>query len=197
MSTSEVGDAVVGSVEVAGLEHAPARRVRRLARRASRRRTRGEQAFAGLAARTRVDLRTLRLLADAWDEGGASGVEALRVPPDVEHPAVQAATEELDLWRRRHFLLEVLQLEVWRNRLTVWRMLPPAERTGAPEPVPLLQLRVTGRARWHLFRKAAHGEWWPVVVHGTGRDQSLADCLHAARVDAGNRFWRRADDAPD
>jgi len=52
-----------------------------------------------------------------------------------------------------------------------------------------MQVRVTPDGRWHLFRRAAQGEWWPVVVRGRGRRQSLSACLDAVRVDELNMFW--------
>jgi hypothetical protein len=50
---------------------------------------------------------------------------------------------------------------------------------------------VTHEGRWHLYARAAHGEWWPVVVRGWRGQQSVSDALRAVELDAANRFWPR------
>jgi hypothetical protein len=177
------------------LARASARDLVRIARRAARSRTRRD-GLALLAAEIGVEERRLRLLADAWAEAGRSGVESLG--PGVALPAVIAAHAEaaLQRWRSRHYPLELLRWETWRNRITVWRVLPPNDRHGAASSVPLLQLRVTHEGRWHLYRRASRGEWWPVTVRGPGRQQTIEDCLEAARLDHGNRFWSARPTVP-
>jgi hypothetical protein len=168
--------------------HLDARGLRRLARRAWHARRRGPEQTERLAAHMGVTPRQLRLLADAWDEAGPSGVDALGpAPPEVD-PAMQQADGALEAWRR-HYPLESLQWDVWRNRVTVWLLEPGPDRRGDVRQRPLLQLRCTAGGRWHLYRKAAQGEWWPVTVSGPRRPQRLEDCLNAARVDGGNVFW--------
>jgi hypothetical protein len=164
------------------------RQLRTVARRAARHRRRGGD-LAALTTDLGVDERRLRLLADAWAEAGDSGIDALG--PAVRTPDTVAAHADaaLERWRARHYPFELLHWEIWRNRVTVWRLLSPADRQAAASSVPLLQLRVTHEGRWHLYRKASRGEWWPVSVRGPGRRQDLEDCLDAARVDPGNRFW--------
>jgi hypothetical protein len=164
------------------------RRLRTMARQAQGRRRRGQD-LTTLAEQAGVDARRLRLLADAWDEAGPSGIDALG--PAVATPVTIGAHADaaLERWRARHYPLELLHWEIWRNRVTVWRILPPRDRHAEASRIPLLQLRVTHEGRWHLYRKASKGEWWPVTVCGAGRQQRLEDCLEAARIDPGNRFW--------
>lgn len=166
-----------------------ARRLARLARRADRvRRTRGKGLHA-LAARVGVPARRLRLLADAWAEAGAEGLVALGPAPEcVDDAAVGHADAAIEAWRQRYYPLETLEWEVWRNRITVWRVVPPADRRAGAERRPLLQLRWTD-ARWHLYRRAAQGEWWPVPVNGPRRAQDVDACLDEVHRDLGGRFW--------
>ncbi len=174
------------------------RRLARLARRAHRVRGRGERRFAELAERAGVAPRRLRLLADAWAEGGAAGVAALGPASTQTDPAaVRDLDASLETWRRRHYPLEVLRWRVWRNRVTVEHVVPGADRRGDAAARPLFQLRVTDRGRWHLYRKAAQGEWWPVAVAGRRGAQDLAACLDAVRTDPANQFWTAAPRACD
>lgn len=169
------------------------RRLCRLARRAHRSQRRGGPPLERLAARTAVPVRRLRLLADAWAEAGASGIEALGpAPAEVDEAALRRLDGALEAWRRRHYPLEALRWELWRNRGTVWYLVPGRDRRGDLERRPLAQLRLTGDGRWHLYRKAAQGEWWPVPVNGPRRGQDVADCLRAIRIDVGNQFWNTA-----
>jgi hypothetical protein len=162
--------------------------LRRLARRADRLRRRRPDALPALAAQHGVTVRRLRLLADAWAEAGASGVQALgpALPMPVEPMA--HADAELARWWAAHHPLESLRWDVWRNRITVWWLVPDADRRDV-ERRPLLHLRLTHDGRWHLYRRAAQGEWWPVVVRGPRHPQTLQHCLEAVELDAGNGFW--------
>jgi hypothetical protein len=170
------------------LETLTPRRLRAAARKAELLRRRGGD-LGEMAAGLGIDERRLRLLADAWREAGASGIDALG--PAVPTPASVAehVDDALERWRGRHYPLELLRWETWRNRVTVWRLLPSTDRTGPVDRIPLLQLRLTHEGRWHLYRKASRGEWWPVTVRGAGKHQSLEQCLEAVRNDPGNRFW--------
>jgi hypothetical protein len=171
------------------------RRLRRIARRAERARRHGH-GVERLAARTGLPPRQLRFLADAWAEGGRSGLDAIGpAPPRSDSDAMRRADGAIEAWRRRHYPLETLRWERWRNRVTVWQVVPPADRQAAPERRPVLQLRWTPDGRWHLYRKAAQGEWWPVPVRGRRAPQDVIDCLDAARVDVANQFWT-GDEAP-
>ena len=169
------------------------RALRAIARRADRLRRADPDGFARMAARTGVEVRRLRLLADAWTAAGASGVEALGPAPadgaDVVPEAVGAA---LEAWRRRSLPLEALRWDVWRNRVTVWRAVAPDDRTGAPAEEALLQLRRTPDGRWHLYRRAAQDEWWPVRVGRGRRGTTLAACLDAVLADPAGRFLPQA-----
>jgi len=164
-----------------------------LARRAHRRRARGEEALLRLARRAGVSPRRLRLLADAWAEGGRSGIVALGpAPADVDQTAIQRVDGALEAWRRRHYPLEALRWDSWRNRLTVWQLVVGADRRGEAVRRPLCQLRVTPDGRWHLYRKAVQGEWWPVPVLGRRVDQNADSCLEAVRADVLGFFWNAA-----
>lgn len=167
-----------------------ARRLVKLARRGDRLRRRSLTRFAALAASHDIAPRQLRLLADAWAAGGRSGLRALGPATPVTDPAVMAwAVEMVEAWRRRHFPFDALEPDVWRNRLTVWWLQPGDTPTAALRRHPLLQVRRTPDGRWHLYRRAAQGEWWPVVLHGRRARQSLAACLNAVRLDAVGEFW--------
>jgi hypothetical protein len=161
----------------------------RLARRADRLRRRNVDSFRDLADQHGVDLRQLRLLADAWLEGGASGVRAVGPTGEGDPEAMQRAVAVVETWRRHHFPLDALSSEVWRDRLTVHWLVPAADRTAALDRHPLMQLRRSPDGRWHLYRRAVQGEWWPVVVRGRRRRQSLSACLDAVRVDPLRHFW--------
>lgn len=166
------------------------REVRALARRAHglhHRRRAG--ALEDLSNATEIPLRRLRMLADAWAEAGPSGVDAMGPAVDTPRHLMALAEEALDEWRARHFPLELLRWDVWRNRITVWWVVPNADRAAAPQRRPLLQLRLTHEGRWHLYRRASAGEWWPVTVRGPRRPQGLTDCLDVVTADAANRFW--------
>ena len=176
------------------------RALRRLARDAVR--ARGTAGLAALAQRSGQDARTLRLLADAWLEGGPSGLAALGpAPAATDEAAMVRADGALEAWRRRHFPLEALRWDVWRNRVTVWHLLPGADRRGDLERRALCHLRLTPDGapdgRWHLYRKAAQGEWWPVVVQGRRAAQDLRHCLDAVRVDAVGQFWSSRPSRPE
>ncbi|HUG83127.1 MAG TPA: hypothetical protein VMM13_01115, partial [Euzebya sp.] len=145
--------------------------------------------FEALAIRTGVTPRQLRLLADAWAEGGRSGLEAIGPAPEGEDELMARAEEVIETWRRRHFPLDALEVQRWRGRSTVWWLVPGQDRGGDLQRHPLMQLRRTGDGRWHLFRRAIQGEWWPVVVRGRRRRQSLSACLDAVRVDPLHHFW--------
>lgn len=163
--------------------------LRRLARRADRVRSR-PGGIDRVAERVGVERRRVRLLADAWAEGGAFGVAALGpAPADTDAEALRRADGAVEAWRRRHFPLEALRWETWRNRITVWHLLPGQDRLGDLERRPMAQLRLTRDGRWHLYSKAAQGEWWPVVVKGRRGEQTVADCLEAVRNDGAGRFW--------
>jgi hypothetical protein len=177
------------------LADAPQRQLRRLARRVDRLRRRQPRGVADLAEQLGVDVRQLRLLADAWAEGGASGVQALGPAFPTPPAPMTAATEALERWRARHHPYESLRWDVWRNRVTVWWLTPDAERQDV-ERRPLLQLRLTHEGRWHLYHRASHGEWWPVVVNGPRQHQSVEDALEAVELDAANRFWSADAVAP-
>jgi hypothetical protein len=174
------------------LADAAPRRIRPIARRADRLRRSRPQGLEALAADLGVPVRRLRLLADAWAEGGAHGLEAigpaLPTPPEPMLDAEAAVAA----WQARHHPFESLTVEVWRNRLTVIRHVPAPDRRSV-EDRPLLQLRLSSAGRWHLYRRAAHGEWWPVVARGPRRPQGVGDCLAAVEHDSGGRFWRDAE----
>ncbi len=172
------------------LAHLSAFQLRRLARRADRLRHHDVSRFADLADQHGITVRQLRLLADAWAEAGPCGVAALGpAPPEVPEHVMERALDIIETWRRRHFPLDALEVERWRNRITVRRVAPAADRAEPPVVRPLMQLRRTGDGRWHLYRKAAQGEWWPVTVRGRRRRQSLSACLDAVRIDLLNQFW--------
>lgn len=166
------------------------RRLVRLARRAHRGRGRGAQVLGHLAERAGVSPRRLRLLADAWAEGGRSGIVALGpAPPEVDQAAVARLDGALEAWRRRHYPLEALRWDAWRNRLTVWQLVVGANRRGEAERRPLCQFRLTPDGRWHLYRMAVQGEWWPVPVMGRHAEQGADSCLEAVRADVLGVFW--------
>ncbi len=165
----------------------------RLARRASRAWERRADGLERLALRTDVPVRRLRMLGDAWTEGGASGVEALGAAPardDVDADELRRIDGALEAWRRRHYPLETLRWDVWRNRVSVWHLVPGPDRRGDLDRRPLAHLRLTGDGRWHLYRKASQGEWWPVIVNGRRGPQDMHHCLEAVRIDLEGRFWR-------
>ncbi|CAN5233583.1 hypothetical protein BH23ACT9_BH23ACT9_12790 [soil metagenome] len=99
------------------------------------------------------------------------------------------AEEVIETWRRPHFPLDVLEVQAWRNRLTVWWLVPGDDRSQGLTRHPLMQLRRTDDGRWHLYRRAVQGEWWPVTVRGRRRRQSLSASLDAVRVDPLHHFW--------
>ncbi len=171
------------------------RELRALARRAHRLRRRDMERFQDLAAEQDISVRQLRLLADAWVEGGGAGVRALGPGVPTQDAAMARAEAVIETWRRRHFPLDALQVDVWRNRLTVWWLLPAEDRTAALERRPLMELRRTPDGRWHLYRRAVQGEWWPVLVRGRRRHQSLSACLDMVRVDPLHQFWGSANPA--
>lgn len=175
------------------LAEATARRLKRVARRVHRVRSRRPHELVDLAADQGVPMRRLRLLGDAWAEGGSSGIEA--IGPAMEAPPAQTAHAAvvLESWRARHHPEVCLRWDVWRNRVTVWWLVPDPEQQRIDRR-PLLQLRLTSGGRWHLFHRAALGEWWPVVIRGPRAAQTVDDCLAAVERDAGNRFWRDAED---
>lgn len=161
----------------------------RLARRADRMRRRDVDRFESLAVEHDVTPRRLRLLADAWAEAGPSGVRALGPAVPVDGALMSRASEVIETWRRRHYPLDALDLEVWRNRITVVWLRPAADPTADLVRHHLMQLRRTPDGRWHLYRRAVQGEWWPVVVRGRRGPQSLSACLDAVRTDALHHFW--------
>ncbi len=174
------------------------RRLVRLARRAHRGRGRGAEVLGRLAERADVSPRRLRLLADAWAEGGRSGIVALGpAPAVVDQAAVQRMDGALEAWRRRHYPLEALRWDSWRNRLTVWQLVVGADRRGELDRRPLCQLRLTPDGRWHLYRKAVLGEWWPVAVMGRRAEQGADSCLDAVRADVLGVFWNASSQALD
>jgi hypothetical protein len=177
------------------LAEASPRRLRRLARRADQLRRRRPDGLHELADSVQVPIRQLRLLGDAWAEGGASGVEALGPAFATPQAHMDAAADALERWRAKHHPLEAVRWDIWRNRITVWWLVPDVERNEV-ERRPLLQLRLTHDGRWHLYHRAAHGEWWPVVVRGPREHQSVEDALSAVERDAGNRFWSGEGAAP-
>jgi len=149
--------------------------------------------MAALADRYGMGVRDLRLLADAWAEGGRDGVVALGPATDdsSDQEAVVQAEAAIQAWRDRHYPLDLLEVDVWRNRLTVWQLVAnDDDRRGAPQRRPLLQVRRTAGGRWHLYRRAAQGEWWPVTVGGRCAPQTLDDCLQAVHVNAAWQFWK-------
>jgi hypothetical protein len=168
------------------------RRLRRLAKRAHRARQHGEAAFERLATLSGVAPRQLRLLADAWGAGGQSGIEALAPAASrLDDAELREVDSTLESWRRQHYPLETLQWEVWRNRVTLWQVVPGLDRLGPAERLPVLQLRRTADSGWHLYRKAARGEWWPVIV-SAARPTSLTECLDTVRLDIARQFWAPA-----
>lgn len=174
----------------------PARRLVRLAREADRFRRVDAPRFEAIALDLGIGTRALRLLADAWAEGGAAGLAAAGVLPQDGRDtasAVTTAEAQLEGWRRRHLPLDALAVDVDGDRLTAWRLTPGEGPTAPLERVPLLQLRATlagrhRRPRWHLHRWGPDG-WWPVVVTGPGRPQSVDDCLAAVLADPLHHFW--------
>ncbi len=147
-------------------------------------------AFEDLAAHLDVSVRQLRLLADAWAEAGRSGLAALGPAEAPGDRGLMSRAEALvEVWRRRHFPLDALETSVWRNRITVWWLVPGEDRQAGLQRHPLMQLRRTPEGRWHLYRRAVQGEWWPVTVRGRRRRQPLSACLDVVRVDALHHFW--------
>lgn len=173
------------------------RRLRRLARRAYRCRRLGEQSVNDLSASCGLPVRELRLLADAWAQGGRDGVDALGAPggslPDA---VVEEVDSTLEDWRRRHYPLETLQWEVWHNRVTVWQLVPGRVRLGPPGRAPVLQLRHADPSGWFLYRRSRNGGWWPVVVSGTAEPADLSRCLDIVRLDVARQFWAAPAEPP-
>lgn len=187
-------DSRVRAAAAAGdpLEGWSRRALARLARRASRAWYRRVDGLDRLSARTTVPVRRLRMLGDAWNEGGDSGVQALGPAPardEVDKDELRRIDGALEAWRRRHYPLETLRWDVWRNRVSVWHLMPGSDRRGDLERRPLAHLRLTQDGRWHLYRKASKGEWWPVLVRGRRAPQDMHDCLEAIRLDPEGRFW--------
>lgn len=172
-----------------GLAGRSRRELIRLARRADRLRRADVVRFERLADDLDVQPRQLRLMADAWAEGGKSGIAALGPAERARDDVMDRAATVIETWRRRHYPMDALRLETWRNRVTVYWLRPGPDRTGALVEHPLMQLRRTEDCRWHLYRRAVQGEWWPVVVRGRRRRQSLSACLDAVRVDLLHHFW--------
>jgi hypothetical protein len=172
------------------LDRLTRRQLIRLARRAARAARRPGGHLQRLARRSCVDVRRLRLLADAWEEAGASGIVALGpAPRENDVAAMRRMDGALEAWRRRHYPLEALRWDVWRNRVTVWHLVPGRDRRGDLDRRALAHLRLTPDGRWHLYRKETQGEWWPVVVVGPRAHQDMFSCLDALRVDADSAFW--------
>lgn len=165
------------------------RALRRLAKKADRLRRRDVVRFEELAAAEGITPRRLRLLADAWAEGGDSGLRSLGPGTRVDPQPMARALEIIETWRARHFPLDALRTQVWRNRVTVWWLRPSSDPTEDLVEDPLMQLRRTDDGRWHLYRRAAQGEWWPVTVRGRRRRQSLSACLDTVRIDPLHHFW--------
>lgn len=162
----------------------------RLARRSSRARRRHGSHLQRLARKVRVPTRRLRFLADAWEEGGPSGLVALGpAPREIDLEAMRRIDGALEAWRRRYYPLETLRWDVWRNRVTVWHLVPGSDRRGDLDRRPLAHLRLTPGGRWHLYHKASQGEWWPVVVAGPREGQDMHRCLEAIRLDVHCAFW--------
>lgn len=175
----------------------PPRRLRRLARRASRSRRQGERALADLAVDSGLSLQRLRLLADAWTQGGRAGVDALGPAHGRLHDdAVRELDAALERWRRRHYPLETLQWEVWRNRVTVWQVVPGADRRGPAQRTAVLQLRHCEPDGWFLYRTTRAGGWWPVVISGSGEPVDLERCLDTVRLDIARQFWASPATSP-
>lgn len=178
------------SVYLDSASELPPRRLRRLAKRAHRARQQGAQAFERLVTTSGVSPRQLRLLADAWAEGGNSAIDALEpASGSLDDNVLDELDTRLESWRRLHYPLETLQWEVWRNRVTVWQVVPGRDRLGPTERLPVLQLRRTPDTSWHLYRKAAQGEWWPVIVSSPGSTTTLEACLNTVRLDIARQFW--------
>lgn len=174
------------------LDTTATRTLAHLARRAHRCRARGPAAMAALAKRHGMGVRDLRLLADAWAEGGQDGIVALgpATEEEADRETIQQAAAAIQTWRDRHYPLDLLEIEVRGNRLTVWQLVAnDDDRRGAPQRRSLLQVRRTSGGRWHLYRRAAQGEWWPVTVGGRRAPQSLDDCLKAVHVNSAGQFW--------
>ncbi|MEE8602672.1 hypothetical protein [Euzebya tangerina] len=164
--------------------------LRRLAKRADKARSRDVAEFEFLAASASITPRQLRLVADAWAEGGHSGLAAIGPAREVDDVGVMDRAEAvIETWRRRHFPLDAFEVSTWRNVLTVDWMVPAARRSQGLVRRPLMQLRRTEDGRWHLYRRAIQGEWWPVLVRGRRRRQPLSACLDAVRVDPLHHFW--------
>lgn len=177
------------------------RRLVRLARRAARARRREGAALERLALRLDVPSRRLRLLADALAAGGPSGITALGpAPARPGIAALDGLEDAVESWRRRHHPHQVLRCDVWRNRVTLWHVL--AGRHGELDRRPLAHLRVTPDGRWHLYRKAVQGEWWPVRVKAQGGSRrgteiDLDACLEVLRLDPTGAFWGVEPPAPE
>lgn len=173
------------------------RRLRRLAKRAFRTRRLGEQAFRELSTSTGVSLQRLRLLADAWAQGGREAVDALggakgNLPDDV----VAELDAALESWRRQHYPLETLQWEIWRNRVTVWQLVPGRDRLGPAGRTAVLQLRHADMPGWFLYRLTRGGDWWPVVISGSCEPVDLDRCLDTVRLDIARQFWSPPTTSP-
>ncbi len=166
------------------------RALRRLARQADAHRRHDLASFESLAADHHLSMRHLRLIADAWAEGGRSGLQAIGpAQPLQDWQPIVRAEAIIETWRRHHFPLDVFETTAWRNRVTVHWLIPAVDRTQAVQRHPLMQLRRTEKGRWHLFRRASQGEWWPVIVRGRRKRQALSTCLDVVRTDATRQFW--------
>lgn len=186
----ESGESVADSRRESPLERLSPRGLRRLARRADRLRRMDVARFDDLAAAHGISARQLRLLADAWAESGRSGIEAIGPAVHLaDWSLITRAQAVIETWRRRHFPLDALETTSWRNRITVHWLVPGEDRRGDLLRHPLMELRRTPDGRWHLYRMAVQGEWWPVMVRGRRRRQSLSACLDEVRVDSLHHFW--------
>ncbi len=48
---------------------------------------------------------------------------------------------------------------------------------------PLAHLRLSADGRWHLYRRGALGDWWPVSLHDTGDGRDIYRSLAVVRDD--------------
>jgi len=156
------------------------RRIAGLARRADRARLRGTTAFDALAARSGLSSRQLRMLAEAWSTGGRSAVSALGpAPHQVDELTMLHARVAVETWALRTYPGRAARADVWRNRVTVWlrdRRRPAGHR-------PLAHLRLGPDGRWHLYRRGALGDWWPVPLQDEGDGRDVYTALAFVRAD--------------
>jgi hypothetical protein len=156
------------------------RRVAGLARRADRTRLRGPGALDALGGRLGVPSRQLRLLAEAWAAGGRSGVTALGPAPEQpDQLTMLHARVAVETWALRSFPGRSARADVWRNRVTIWLR----DRRGTGGDRPLAHLRLSADGRWHLYRRGALGDWWPVSLHDTGDGRDIYRSLAVVRDD--------------